>query len=258
MSTSYKTIKIDFQGPVATVVFNRPDQLNAMNRTMMEEIIHAIDHINALQEIKVGIFTGAGRAFMAGADIKEYGRQTPEQFKSFQILGTSLYHKVETAPKPWLAAINGIALGGGFEIALACDMILASEQASMGLPEVFLNLIPGGGATQRLIQKIGVNRAKEMLFLGSSMGAGTLYEWGIVNHLVKEVDFGAEVYKFALKLARRPEKSLQHLKRLANLSLTNMPFEQRLADEGNTVYKLFFDEMAQKCIKDFINKNQKK
>ncbi|MCL4153139.1 UNVERIFIED_CONTAM: hypothetical protein GTU68_026890, partial [Idotea baltica] len=142
-----------------------------MNREMMNEIIEGIEAVNSNENIHVAVIRGEGRAFMAGADIKEYADQTPEAFKSFQDCGIQLYKSIEEAPKPWIAAVNGFALGGGFEIALSCDMILASSTAKMGLPEVFLSLVPGGGGTQRLIQKIGINRAKELLFFGGQYSA---------------------------------------------------------------------------------------
>ena len=152
MDKKYINIKVEIRNNIGFLIFNRPDQLNAMNRKMMDEIIDGILEINNNEDVKVGVVTGEGRAFMAGADIKEYGSQTPEEFKSFQDRGIKLYESIENSAKPWLAAVNGFALGGGFEIALSCDMILASDQAKMGLPEVFLSLIPGGGGTQRLIQ----------------------------------------------------------------------------------------------------------
>ncbi|MGB5437165.1 MAG: enoyl-CoA hydratase/isomerase family protein, partial [Maribacter sp.] len=225
---TFKNITVAITAGIAVLRFNRPDQLNAMNRIMMDEIISAIEAINKNDKALVGVITGNGRAFMAGADIKEYAGQTPEQFKSFQERGIKLYESIENAPKPWIAAVNGFALGGGFEIALACDMILASESAKMGLPEVFLSLVPGGGGTQRLIQKIGINRAKEMLFTGGQYTADALYDWGIVNHVIKADEFDEEFFRFAEKLTRRPTKALKQLKRLAHLSLSPMPFDQKI------------------------------
>ena len=250
-----KNITVAINADIAVLRFNRPDQLNAMNRVMMDEIISGIEAINKSDKALVGVITGNGRAFMAGADIKEYASQTPEQFKSFQERGIKLYESIENAPKPWIAAVNGFALGGGFEIALACDMILASESAKMGLPEVFLSLVPGGGGTQRLIQKIGINRTKEMLFTGGQYTADALYDWGIVNHVFKADEFDEEVFRFAEKLTRRPPKAIKQLKRLAHLSLSSMPFDQKIEEEGKAVTELFYSKEAQKAIKDFIDKS---
>lgn len=253
---TFKTIKVEITDRIALLKFKRPEQLNAMNKQMMDEIIEAITWINANDEVFVAVITGTGRAFMAGADIKEYGNQTQEEFERFQEKGKQLYKSIENATKPWIAAVNGFALGGGFEIALSCDMILASEQAKMGLPEVFLSLIPGGGGTQRLIQKIGVNRVKEMLFFGGQYDAVTLYNWGVVNRVFSNDIFLSEVMNFAGKLSRRSTSSIVQLKRLANLSLTSVEFDERINNEAQTVKALFLNDEAQEAIKNFIKKSE--
>lgn len=255
MNRTFNHIKVKSEDGIGYLIFNRPSQLNAMNREMMDEIITAIEAINDNDNVRVAVITGMGRAFMAGADIKEYGSQTPEQFKAFQDQGIRLYKAIENAPKPWIAAVNGFALGGGFEIALSCDIILANETAKMGLPEVFLSLVPGGGGTQRLIQRIGINRAKEMLYTGGQYTAGLLNDWGIVNHVYKEKVFEEEVTRFATKLTRRPALAIKQLKRLAHMSLSPIPFDKKIEEEGKTVTNLFYSEEAQKAIKDFIDKS---
>lgn len=253
----FKNIKIERFDKVALLKFNRPNQLNAMNREMMDEIITAIHQINENPEVAVAVISGEGRAFMAGADIKEYGNQTHEEFESFQEKGKQLYDAIEKASIPWIAAVNGFALGGGFEIALSCDMIVASEQAKMGLPEVFLSLIPGGGGTQRLIQKIGINRVKELLFFGGQYDAKTLHGWGIVNQVFSDEEFSTEALNYANKLSRRSKSAVMQLKRLANLSLTTVSFEDRINDEANTVKTLFLNTEAQEAIHQFIKKSEK-
>lgn len=254
---TFKTIEVEITDKIAVLKFNRAAQLNAMNRQMMDEIIEGILWINSNEDINTAIITGEGRAFMAGADIKEYGNQTSEEFDAFQEKGKELYDAIENASKPWIAAVNGFALGGGFEIALSCDFILASEDAKMGLPEVFLSLIPGGGGTQRLIQKIGVNRVKEMLFLGGQYDAKSLKDWGIVNAVFSSDNFLAEAMDYAGKLSRRPKQSIAQLKRLVNLSLTATPFEERINNEARTVKELYLHEEAQKAIQNFIKKSEK-
>ncbi|MCG8310113.1 MAG: enoyl-CoA hydratase/isomerase family protein [Cytophagales bacterium] len=254
--SSYTHIEILIESDLAYLVFNRPGRLNAMNRKMMTEIIGGIEEINLNEQVKVAVIKGKGRAFMAGADIKEYAIQTPEEFKAFQENGKKLYNLIEQSPKPWIAAVDGFALGGGCEIALSCDLILASERSKLGLPEVHLSLIPGGGGTQRLIQKVGINRAKEMLFTGGQYAALELYNWGIVNRVFENENFTEEVRAFAMKLARRSTQSLAQLKRLTQLSLTNMPFEERIDEEGRTVEQLFLTVEAQQAIEAFISKNK--
>lgn len=254
---NYKTIEIQISDKVAILKFNRPEQLNAMNRQMMDEIIEGIHEINANDDCNVALITGSGRAFMAGADIKEYASQTPEEFVAFQEKGKQLYQAIEHAPKPWIAAVNGFALGGGFEIALSCDMIVAAEDAKMGLPEVFLSLIPGGGGTQRLIQKIGINRVKEMLFLGGQYSANTLYDWGVVNRVFSNEQFQSEAFDFASKVTRRSKSALTQLKRLAHLSMTPIDFDIKINDEADTVKTLFLNEEAHNAIQQFIKKSEK-
>lgn len=254
---TFKTIQLEVKDNIGVLKFNRPEQLNAMNRQMMDEIVEGIHRLNANDDCAVAVIRGEGRAFMAGADIKEYGSQTYEQFESFQEKGKQLYEAIEKASKPWIAAVNGFALGGGFEIALSCDMIVAADSAKMGLPEVFLSLIPGGGGTQRLIQKIGINRVKEMLFFGGQFDAQTMYDWGVVNRVFSAESFIAKTMDFAGKLSRRSQSSIAQLKRLANLSLTAIPFEERINDEANTVKELFLNDEAQAAIQSFINKTEK-
>src|SRR6185312_6190525 len=161
--TSYKTITCGIDNGIGRLTFNRPETLNAMDKRMMDEIIDGLEVITRPGAASVDIIAGSGRAFMAGADIKEYSRQTPEEFKVFQEKGRRLYGLIEQANIPFIAAVNGFALGGGFEIALACDFIVAAASAKLGLPEVHLGLIPGGGGAQRLLQRIGMARTKEML-----------------------------------------------------------------------------------------------
>lgn len=256
MMNSYEHIEILIEDDLAFLVFNRPDQLNAMNRKMMGEIIEGIGEINLNEQVKVAIIRGKGRAFMAGADIKEYASQTPQEFRAFQDRGRKLYESIEEASKPWIAAVDGFALGGGCEIALSCDLILASKRSKIGLPEVHLSLIPGGGGTQRLTQKVGINRAKEMLFTGGQYTAPELHSWGVVNRVFEDENFDEEVQAFAKKLARRSTQSIAQLKRLTQLSLTNTPFEDRIEEEGRTVEQLFLTDEARQAIEAFISKNK--
>jgi enoyl-CoA hydratase/carnithine racemase len=253
---NFKTILVSENESVATLTFNRPHLLNAMNREMMDEIIDALELITDNENIRVAIITGEGRAFMAGADIKEYAVQTGEQFKAFQNKGKELYRLIEEANIPFIAAVNGVALGGGFEIALACDMIIAAESAKMGLPEVHLGLIPGGGGTQRLMQKIGMNRVKEMLMLGSACTASQMLDWGVVNKVATDNELKIAVNEIADKLKRRPAQSLKAIKRLLQPNAVEQPFSQRIDQEGTEVFNLFYSPLAQELINQFVSKNK--
>lgn len=250
----YQYLELIKKDCIATIRFNRPKQMNAMNRKFMDEIIHALEDINDDINIRVGIITGNGRAFMAGADIKEYASQSEEDFEDFQKRGWRLYQLIENSKKPYIASVPGFALGGGFEILLACDLVVATEEAKMGLPEVHLGLVPGGGGTQRLIQKIGLNRAKEMLYFGGQYSAQALYQWGIVNYVVSSDKLEEKTQELAEKLSRRVPGALAELKKLAQLSLSEESFENRMKEEGKSVYKLFLTSEAKEKINEFIKK----
>jgi enoyl-CoA hydratase/3-hydroxypropionyl-coenzyme A dehydratase len=216
----YQYILFEVKDKIAWLTFNRPEQLNAMNAQMMSEIIHSLEEINAADpgKVRVAVITGAGKAFMAGADIKEYAQQTQDEFEDFQFKGHSLYAAIEDNTKPVIAAINGYAFGGGFEIALACDMIVAAEGAKMGLPEILLNLIPGGGGTMRLSKKIGVNLANEIIMTGRTIFAEEMHRHGLINYLYPKETFIEKVTEFAASLADKEPDRLHAIKQLTKLS----------------------------------------
>lgn len=251
----YKFLEVLIKDSIGIVKFCRPEQLNAMNRAFMDEIIDAFHSLNENDEIKVVIVRGSGRAFMAGADIKEYANQSDEEFLSFQERGIQMYQEAERSSKPFIAMVDGYALGGGFEIACSCDLIIASENSEFGLPEVHLGLVPGGGGTQRLIQKIGINRVKEVLYLGGKFSAQLLHEWGIVNYVTTKEELEEKTLVLANKLARRPTSSIAELKRLIYLSTCPIDLDERMKDEGNSVFRLFKTQTAKKLIEKFIKKN---
>lgn len=253
----FDTIKLTIGDGVATLVFNRPDQLNAMNDCMMREIIEALKIIGADTSVAVAVIRGEGRAFMAGADIKEYAARSVTAFNAFQQQGTELYELIENAPMPFIAAVNGYALGGGLEIALACDFIIAAESARLGLPEVHLGLIPGGGGIQRLLQRTGLNRLKEIVLLGGSHPAHQFHDWGIVNVLAADDAFDALVEQWVEKLKRRPRQSVAALKELLRPECTELPFAARLDREKAALERLFLTTGAKELIQAFISKGTK-
>jgi enoyl-CoA hydratase/carnithine racemase len=250
----FDTIKLTIGNGLATLLFNRPDQLNAMNDRMMREIIEALKTIGADPSVAVAVVRGEGRAFMAGADIKEYAARTTTEFNHFQHQGTELYELIENSPVPFIAAVNGFALGGGFEIALACDLIIAAESARLGLPEVHLGLIPGGGGIQRLLQRTGLNRLKEIVLLGGSHPAHQFYDWGIVNAVVADDAFDALTEQWVEKLKRRPRQSVAALKELLRPASTELPFATRLDREKAALERLFLTPEAKKLIEAFTAK----
>lgn len=182
---SYLNLLTSLEDNIFIITINRPDKLNALNKTVIQELSEAIDEVYDNPEIKSAIITGAGsKAFVAGADISEFIELDPEIAPDLSRRGHEVFDNIENSPKPVVAAVNGFALGGGCELALACHFIYASENAKFGQPEVNLGLIPGYGGTQRLTQLVGRNRAMELLMTGNMISAKDAMDYGIVNEVV--------------------------------------------------------------------------
>jgi len=180
----YNTLLVQIENGICTITINRPDKLNALNKEVFNDLDKAIDEVYANAEIRSVIITGAGsKAFVAGADISEFLELKPAQAPALAKRGQTVLDKIENSPKPIVAAVNGFALGGGCELALACHFIYASENAKFGQPEVNLGLIPGYGGTQRLTQVAGKGRAMELIMSGKMIGAKEAMQYGIVNEV---------------------------------------------------------------------------
>ncbi len=181
-----QTLLLSFQNNILTITVNRPEKMNALNTTVIEELGAAIEDIYNNSEIKSAIITGSGaKAFVAGADISEFSALDAKGGKALAEKGQSLvFNKIENAPKPIIAAVNGFALGGGCELAMACHFRIASDNAKFGQPEVNLGFTPGYGGTQRLTQLIGKGRAMQLLLTGDMIDASTALQYGLVNEVV--------------------------------------------------------------------------
>jgi enoyl-CoA hydratase len=181
---SYETITLNVADRIATLTVNRPDKLNALNNKVIAELGEAIDTLRADRDVGGIILTGAGRAFVAGADISELEQVAGDSAEALAKRGQSVFSRFETSPKPTIAAVNGFALGGGCELAMACHVRIASEQAKFGQPEVKLGLIPGYGGTQRLPRLVGRGRALQLLLTGEMVDAHEALRIGLVNRVV--------------------------------------------------------------------------
>jgi len=181
---SYQFLTLAVENRIATLTVNRPDKLNALNDATIAELGQAIDEIRTRDDIGGVIVTGAGRAFVAGADISELSSQTPTVAKARARGGQDVFRRFETSPKPVIAAVNGFALGGGCELALACHIRIASEKAKFGQPEVKLGTCPGYGGTQRLARLIGKGRAIQLITTAEMIDAQEAYRIGLVNKVV--------------------------------------------------------------------------
>jgi methylglutaconyl-CoA hydratase len=201
-----------FAGSVATVTLERPDAANARNQTMRRELSRIWDHLGSRSDVSAVILTGTGeRFFCAGMDMKEAGEpESPAQRRDIEQLAS--------LPQPTIAAINGYALGGGFEMALACDIRVIAEHAQVGLTEVAHGLVPGGGGTQRLPRLVGPARASEMLFLGLRLGGPQALEWGVVNRCVPGDALMAIAHEVASAIAAQPRRALLYAKELLRMS----------------------------------------
>lgn len=181
---SYDFLTFEAGDRIATITVNRPDKLNALNDATIAELGVAIDEARIRQDVGGIILTGAGRAFVAGADISELQSQSPFVAKGRARAGQEIFRRFETCPKPVIAAVNGFALGGGCELAMACHFRIASEHAKFGQPEVKLGILPGYGGTQRLPRLVGKGRALQLLMTGEMIDADEAYRIGLVNRVV--------------------------------------------------------------------------
>ena len=231
---SYETITLTLDLPLATVYFNRPKALNALNNQLFDELDAALDEVDANPDIKVLILTGSGdKAFVAGADISELVKMNPLEGKHFSRKGQKVFSKLEALPVPVIAAVNGFALGGGLEAAMGCDFIYASEKAKFGLPEINLGLIPGFGGTQRLARRIGPNRAKELTFTGQIISAQQAFDMGIVNKITAPDDLLEEVKKTAGLIASKGRAALRAAKEVIQNGLnTDLETGNRIENDA--------------------------
>ena len=231
---TFENIIFTVENNIATIFFNRPKALNALNNALFDELNTALDMVRDDSSIRVLILTGAGdKAFVAGADISELARMNPLQAKFFSRKGQKIFSKIGDLPIPAIAAVNGFALGGGSEAALACDFIYASEKAVFGLPEITLGLIPGFGGTQRLARLVGNNRAKELVFTGKNIRADKALEYGIVNKICAPESLMEEVLKTANLIAAKGKVALRAAKEvIQNGTAADLETGCRIENDG--------------------------
>ncbi len=215
----FKNLKLEINNSIALLTFNRPKAMNALNNALIDELATAIDDIDNNEGIKVLILTGAGdKSFIAGADISELAEMNSLEAKYFSRKGQTTLAKLEKLSIPVIAAVNGFALGGGTEMALACDFIYASEKALFGLPEITLGLIPGFAGTQRLTRLIGENLAKELIFTGKTVTAKDALTIGIVNKVYSHETLMENTLKIANKIASMGRVSLRAAKETTSIA----------------------------------------
>ena len=213
---AYKNIILEKKDGVGIIKINRPQVLNALDKETVRELLKAVTELEDDKKIKSAILTGEGKAFIAGADIKQMKDMSPLEAKEFAELGHSLPMKIEESRLPFIAAVNGYALGGGCEVMMACDICIVAKSAKIGQPEINLGINPGFGGTQRLPRIVGLMKAKELLLTGRNMDAQEAYEIGLVNKVVDNEKLMEEVEKLAINIAGKSAVQVSFIKALVN------------------------------------------
>ncbi len=246
-------IKITSEGPVTTVRLNRPDVLNALNLGLMTELISALDGLEEDDEVRCVVLTGNERAFAAGADIKEMaGAGTVEMMTRDQF---ARWDRIRRFKKPLIAAVSGYALGGGNELAMLCDMIVASETAQFGQPEINIGVMPGAGGTQRLTRAVGKAVAMDMVLTGRMLSAREALNFGLVNRVVPVEVYLKEAQKLAAQIAEKAPLAAQ-LAKEAVLKAFDTPLQEGLLAERKNFYMLFSTEDQKEGMSAFVEKRK--
>ena len=232
---TYEMLQVERDGAIAVVTITRPKVLNALNAATLAELGQAFDALAADEAVRAIVLTGAGeKSFVAGADINELAVQTPVQGKEHAAAGQRVFDRIETLGKPVIAAINGFALGGGCELAMACTLRIAVDTARLGQPEINLGLLPGYGGSQRLPRLVGRGVALELLLTGDMISAARAFEIGLVNRVVPAADLLAEARKLAAVLAGKAPVAVRYI-----LEAVQHGAEMPLADAQHLEATLF-------------------
>ncbi len=242
---------------ICTVKINRPEKLNAMNIDVAKEIITTFKDLDKDDNVKVIILTGEGdKAFSAGADIEYMSKISAEESERYAKLGQELTATVENVTKPTIAAVNGFALGGGCELAMSCDIRIASDNAKIGQPEVTIGIPPGWGGTQRLMRIVGIAKAKELVFTGKAVNANVAKEIGLVNHVYEQAVLMDESLKMAKSIAANSTLAV-HMSKTAINKGRNADLDTGLGVELLAWRNCFSDPEREERMTNFVNKGKK-
>ncbi len=253
--TEPELVLTERQGAVALVTINRPDKRNALNGATRCQLLGVLDQLRADQSVRVVVLTGAGeKAFVAGADIGEFeGRTAVDQFRVMR--APTIFDAVEQFPKPVIAMLNGFTLGGGCELAMACDIRVAADTAKLGQPEVNLGIIPGGGGTQRLPRLVGPGRAYRLLFTGELIDAAEALRIGLVDEVVPAAGLREHVMRLATSIAEKSPVALQLIKEAVRASLRTS-LDEGLRQETTLFGVAFASEDKAEGVKAFLEKRK--
>jgi len=249
----YEMILTETRGRVGLITLNRPQALNALNKQLMRELMDALEAFDKDNAIGAMLITGNEKAFAAGADIKEMADKSIQQMMDQDHV--AVFGRIRTIRKPVIAAVSGWALGGGCEVALSCDMIVASESAKFGQPEITIGVIPGAGGTQRLTRVVGKVIAMEMLLNNRTLTAQEAYQFGMVNRVVPVVGYLDEALKLAEEIASRAPNAVRAAKKMVNQAF-EQTLSEGLAMEKQEFYNLFATEDQKEGMQAFIEKRK--
>jgi enoyl-CoA hydratase len=253
---AYENLLVDVSDRIATITINRPKSLNALNRATMQELSDALEEIAGGKDVGVVLLTGAGeKAFVAGADVSEMREFTPLQVLEFSRFGHGILGNIERLPQPVIGVINGFALGGGCELAMACDILVASDNAKFAQPEVNLGIVPGWGGTQRLPRLVGRNIAKEIVLTGEMISAQRAYEIGLVNRVVPQAGLMEAAREIARKILEKAPVAVSTAKSVMNRGI-DLDLESACALEANAFAIMFSTEDGAEGMTAFLERRK--
>jgi len=251
----YKILKIQIADRIALVTMNRPSALNALNSDFFNEFSHFLDELEAREDVKVLVITGEGKAFVAGADIAEMVSFGHEQGLQFSLKGQAAFSRLEHLKIPVIAAVNGYALGGGLELAMACDFRIASKLAKFGQPEMNLGLIPGYAATQRLSRLTGLGNALFLILTAETINAEDALRIGLVQKITEPETLMEEVMKMAARIANNGSGAITAAKRIIRQG-RELDFNQASRMEAEAFSQLFDEAATKEGLKAFLEKRK--
>lgn len=252
----FKTILFEKKDNIAVVTINRPEALNALNSTVISELEQVVSEIEKDEDIRCMILTGEGRSFVAGADIAEQYPMDVTAGRKWGQRGSGLFRRIEELEIPTIAAVNGFALGGGCEIAMSCDIILASEKAKFGQPEVGLGITPGFSGTQRLPRRVGIAKAKELIFSGKMITAAEAKEIGLVNAVYAPEALMEGAVEMAASFTANAPIAVKYSKACINRGM-QMDMDDAIAYENELFAMCFATEDQKEGMKAFLEKRPK-
>ena len=248
-------VTLEQRGNIGLITMNRPEALNALNDQVIRDLDAVLDEVEAREDIYVAVITGSGRSFVAGADIGQMSELTAAQAKAFGALGNRVFLKLEQLTKPTIAAVNGFALGGGCELAMACDIRLASEKAKFGQPETGLGITPGFGGTQRLPRIVGSARAMELILTARNISAAEALEMGLVSHVYSPEELLDKAMELAQAIAANAQVAVRQSKAAIRRGLqTDMA--TGVAYESEAFALCFATEDQKDAMRAFVNKEK--